>query len=100
LIVRWNDKPFEVRRTGTSFVGKEATAVTRTPAGHPEGYLEAFGNIYRNFAAALSARLAGRKVKESNYDYPQVGDGIRGMAFLDAVVKSSKAKSKWVKVAK
>jgi predicted dehydrogenase len=100
LTVRWNDKPFEVRRTGTGFVGKEATAVTRTPAGHPEGYLEAFGNIYRNFAAALSARLAGRKVKESNYDYPQVGDGIRGMAFLDAVVKSSKAKSKWVKVAK
>ncbi len=100
LVVRWTDKPLEIRRTGTGFVGKEAAAVVRIPAGHPEGYLEAFANIYRDFAAALSAKLDGKNIKESNCDYPQVSDGVRGMAFLDAVVKSSKAKGKWTKVEK
>lgn len=99
LIADWPDKPRELRRTATAFVSQAAAAASRIPAGHPEGYLEAFANLYRNFAAALSDRLAGRKVSESKYDYPQVGDGVRGMAFLEAVVRSAKLGSQWVKVA-
>jgi predicted dehydrogenase len=96
LLVRWTDKPTEIRRTATGFVGKAAAANTRIPAGHPEGYLEAFANIYNNFAIALQAVLSGKKVRETKYDYPNVHDGVRGMAFLTAVVKSNKAKDKWV----
>jgi len=98
LIVHWTNKPTEVRRTSTPFVGKEAAANTRLPAGHPEGYLEAFANIYNNFAQALTNVLEGRKVRETDYDYPNVHDGVRGMAFLDAVVNSARSKEKWVKV--
>jgi predicted dehydrogenase len=98
LIVDWTDKPRELRRTSTGFVGKAAAAVTRIPAGHPEGYLEAFATIYRNFAAALADRLDGRKVKETDYDYPTVQDGVRGMAFLQAVVKSNRAAARWTKL--
>ena len=98
LIVDWADKPRELRRTSTGFVGKAAAGATRIPAGHPEGYLEAFAILYRNFAQALADRLDGREVRETDYDYPTVRDGVRGMAFLDAVVKSSRAKQRWTKV--
>jgi predicted dehydrogenase len=98
LIVDWSDKPRELRRTSTPFVGKAAAANTRIPPGHPEGYLEAFANIYKHFAAALADRLDGKKVREADYDYPNVHDGVRGMAFLDAVVRSGKAKQKWVRM--
>lgn len=96
LILDWLDKPREIKRTATGFVGKSAAANTRLPAGHPEGFLEAFANIYKNFALALVQVLDGEKVKETDFDYPNVHDGARGMAFLEAVVKSSKAKGKWI----
>ncbi len=98
LIVHWADKATEIRRTATPFVGSEAAANTRLPAGHPEGYLEAFANIYKNFAEALTQVIEGKKIKETDCDFPNVNDGIRGMAFLTAVVKSSRSKDKWVKV--
>lgn len=98
LIVRWTDKPMEIRRASTGFIGKEAAANARTPAGHPEGYLEAFANIYNNFADTLIGELEGKRIKVADRDFPSVKDGIRGMAFIDAVVKSSKAKSKWIQI--
>ena len=67
----------------------------RTPGGHPEGYLEAFGNIYRNFAQTLSARIDGTTPSKEALDFPSVEDGIRGMAFIDNVVASSKSDKKW-----
>jgi predicted dehydrogenase len=95
LLVKWLDKPTQIVRAGTNgFVGAEAAFNARTPAGHPEGYLEAFANLYRNFALALSARLDGTKVPEL-VDFPSVDDGIRGMAFIDNVVKSGQSKEKW-----
>jgi len=100
LIVDWLDKPREIRRTATPFAGAAAAAVSRIPAGHPEGYLEAFANIYRNFAKALEARLAGKKVVEEKFDYPTVQDGVRGMAFLETVVKSNKKGSVWTPMPK
>ncbi|MEM8909043.1 MAG: gfo/Idh/MocA family oxidoreductase, partial [Bacteroidota bacterium] len=70
---------------------------TRIPAGHPEGYLEAFANIYRNFAICLRAHLNGKKPKAIYTDYPNIEDGVRGMRFIERVVASGKSKQKWVK---
>ena len=95
LIVRWPDRPFEVRRTGGPGVSEAATAATRLPAGHPEGFLEACALRYRNFAAALEARLAGRDPTSEELDFPTIDDGVRGMAFIDAVVDSSKRGGVW-----
>ena len=95
LVVRWPDRPFEVRRTGGPGVSEAATAATRLPAGHPEGFLEAFAVLYRNFAAALEARLAGRDPTSEELDFPTIDDGVRGLAFIDAVVDSSKRGGVW-----
>ena len=65
---------------------------------HPEGYIEGFANIYNSFADALSQVLQGNEVDESKVDYPNVHDGVRGMAFLEAVVGSSNGDLKWVQV--
>lgn len=95
LIVKWLDKPTQILRAGTNgFLHNDAIFNFRTPAGHPEGYLEAFANLYRNFALALSARMDGTKVP-SVVDFPTVDDGIRGMLFIDNVVKSGQSKEKW-----
>jgi len=98
LTLKWLDKPMEVWRAGSNFTGwlsSHALANCRTPSGHPEGYLEAFGNIYKNFAAALSAKLEGRQAPPEAMDFPGVDDGIRGMALIDTVVKSALSKEKW-----
>jgi predicted dehydrogenase len=96
LIVRWLDKPTEILRAGSNgFLAPIAKFNTRTPAGHPEGYLEAFANLYRNFALTVSARIDGTKPPEFASDFPSVDDGIRGMAFIDNVVKSAQSKEKW-----
>ena len=67
----------------------------RTPGGHPEGYLEAFGNLYRNFALNLSAKIDGTTPVKEALDFPTADDGIRGMAFIDNVVKSGESSEKW-----
>ncbi len=97
LYVKWLDKPMEIFRTGGGNLYAEAQEHTRIPAGHPEGYLEAFASIYRNFAFCLQARLAGKEPKKIYQDFPTVQDGVRGMQFIESVIKSGKSKSKWVK---
>lgn len=94
LIVKHLNRPMEVLRTGGNGVGHMAGFNTRTPSGHPEGYLEAFANIYRNFALTLAARIEGTDVAPE-IDFPTVEDGIRGMAFIDNVVASSESDQKW-----
>jgi predicted dehydrogenase len=95
LIVKWLDKPMQVLRAGSNgFLHPEALFNTRTPTGHPEGYLEAFANLYRNFALALMARLDGTTAP-LEVDFPSVDDGIRGMTFIDTVVKSGQSSEKW-----
>lgn len=98
LIVRWLDKPMEVYRAGMPYLSKAAKEFTRTPSGHPEGYLEAFANIYSSFAKAVVDYKKGKKVNASLYDYPDIEDGVRGMAFIEAAVKSSATNQKWVKI--
>lgn len=97
MLVKWLDKPMQVLRTG-NFLGAAANANTRTPAGHPEGYLEAFGNIYKNFAKVVQARIDGKTPDPMNLDFPTVEDGVRGMKFIDAVIESGDAGAKWVKL--
>lgn len=101
LLVKWLDRPMEVYRTANGYLCDAAKSATRTPPAHPEGYLEAFANIYKNFANAIRARLEGRKLAPDDpaNDYPKIEDGVRGMAFIEAVVKSSKANAKWTRLA-
>jgi predicted dehydrogenase len=98
LTVRWGDKPAQTFRAGNNYLDRESTYAThncRTPGGHPEGYLEAFGNLYRNFALSLSAKLNGEEPHKEWLDFPGIEDGIRGMAFIDNVVASSQSDKKW-----
>jgi len=98
LIVKWMGKPTQILRTGTSLNSDIATHNTRTPGGHPEGYLEAFANIYRNFAWTVMAKMDGKEPSPEMLDFPGVEDGIRGMQFIDTVVKAGYDDSvKWVK---
>ena len=98
LLVHRLDQPTQIYRTGNGYLGESATAHTRIPAGHPEGYLEAFANIYRNFAADIAADLAGEEAPATAKDYPSIQDGVRGMAFIEAVVKSSGDNAAWTKL--
>ena len=98
LIVRWNDKSTQILRTGVGDLSPEAQAHTRIPAGHPEGYLEAFGNIYRNVARCIQARIAGTAVDPLYTDFPTVEDGVRGMNFIYKVIESGKSEQKWIKL--
>ncbi len=96
LIVRWPNEPAQIYRAGTGYLGSLANANTRTPAGHPEGYIEAFANLYRNFARCINADLAGEKPAAEWEDYPGIEDGIRGMAFIEHVLKSTESDQKWM----
>ena len=98
VIVKWLDKPREIYRAGWGYLSESAKKNTRTPNGHPEGYLEAFANIYMNFAKAVRDYKPGKKTDSAKYDFPDVNDGVRGLAFVDTVIKSSKSNQKWTKV--
>src|SRR5690606_18524485 len=98
LLVKWLDQPTQIYRTGNGYLGTNAAAATRTPPSHPEGYLEAFANIYKNFANHVRATIDGTEPGEVALDYPKIDDGIRGMAFIEAVVASSKANAAWTKL--
>ena len=98
LLVKWPDQPTQIYRTASPYLGANATAASRTPPAHPEGYLEAFANIYRNFAASLLAREEGRPPSDTENDFPKIHDGIRGMVFIEAVVASGKANAAWTKI--
>jgi predicted dehydrogenase len=97
LIVRYPDKPLEVRRPGNPY-NRVANDWTRLPPGHPEAFLEAFANIYREAAKAIADAVAGRKVKA--YDYPDIRDALLGMAFIETTVKSAANKQKWTRFPK
>lgn len=95
LLLKWFDRPAEIYRTGGAYVSAYARHNTRVPAGHPEGYLEAFGNHYRNFASAILADMKGEKANEQVLDFPSTKEGVRGMAFVKHVVASNESEQKW-----
>ncbi len=97
LWLKWLDRPAELLRAGAD---RELSPVAqkniRTPAGHPEGYIEAFANLYKNFAHQLRARMTDTKPDPDLLDVPNVADGVRGMAFIEKVVESSRAGGIWI----
>jgi len=100
MLVKWLDQPMQVYRTANGYLCDAAKAAGRTPPAHPEGYLEAFANIYKNFANAIRAREAGQKLAKTALanDFPKIEDGVRGMAFIKAVVESSAKNAAWTKL--
>ena len=100
MLVKWLDQPMQVYRTANGYLSPAALGAGRTPPAHPEGYLEAFANIYKNFANHIRALNDRRKLAKDDpaLDYPRIADGIRGMAFIEAVVASSKANAAWTKL--
>ncbi|MEO1054873.1 MAG: Gfo/Idh/MocA family oxidoreductase [Bacteroidota bacterium] len=97
LTLKWLDKPREVLRTGANYAHLSSYALhnARLPSGHPEGYLEAFANIYRNFALSLRAIQNGQTPSPEMLDFPKVDEGVSGMAFIDKVIESSQSDQKW-----
>ncbi len=98
LTLKWLGQPMQVLRVGTSLDSAVAAHNTRVPGGHPEGYLEAFANIYRNFSLTVRSKANGQQPTAEMLDFPGVEDGLRGMQFIDTVVKAGYDDSaKWVK---
>ena len=98
LTVKGLGQPTQILRVGTSLDSAIAAHNTRTPGGHPEGYLEAFANIYRNFASTVMAKMDGVEPTPEMLDFPGVEDGIRGMQFIDTVVAAGYNDDvKWMK---
>ncbi|MBX5438197.1 MAG: Gfo/Idh/MocA family oxidoreductase [Thermoflavifilum sp.] len=98
LWVKWLHEPAQRLRTGGPGLSSFAQHNTRVPAGHPEGYLEAFANLYRNFALTLQAKLQGKDPQPEWLDFPGVEEGVRGMLFIEKVIASGKSTQKWVEL--
>ena len=98
LLLKLDGQPTQVYRAGVdnSYLSEFALANCRTPSGHPEGFIEAFANIYRNFSYAVN-NFNNSKKNDPKYDYPTVEEGLRGMKFIDAVIESSKS-SNWINI--
>ena len=97
LIVKDARSPRQVYRRGNGYITGAAAEHTRIPFGHPEGFIEAFANVYNCASVAIKDEILGKFPRKSGYDFPDIRDGIIGMAFIETVVKSSKSKEKWVK---
>jgi predicted dehydrogenase len=94
LRMKWADRPEEIRHAAAGYLNADARAVTRLPGGHPEGYLEAFAVLYREFADVLIA-WQGSRTNEIPPTLPGIEAGVRGMRFIDRAIESSKRES-WV----
>jgi predicted dehydrogenase len=91
-------QPRQMLTRGQDYLSDQAKNATRIPSGHPEGYLEAFANIYVGVARAIRRHLDGKPMKTSEYEFPTIYDGVRGMEFIYAAVESYKKGSSWVKL--
>ena len=96
LTLRYNDRPCEVLRGGSAYLA-DAAQRARLPAGHPEGYLEAFANLYREAFRAIAAEVCGQP-PPTDLDFPTIGDGVAGMTFLEAAVESARRGAAWVRL--
>jgi predicted dehydrogenase len=99
LTLRWLDRPAEIVRTGGPGLDERTAALTRTPAGHPEGYIEAFANLYRAFAQAIRADRAQPEGQSgASRWFPGLGDGLRTMRFVEATVANAASDRKWTRI--
>jgi predicted dehydrogenase len=92
------NKPTQIITRAGAGAGAAAGRMSRIPPGHPEGYLEGFANIYSEVALAIRAAQSGKKPDKASH-FPTIEDGVKGIAFVEAAVKSSKANGKWTKLA-
>lgn len=99
LTLRWLDRPAEIVRAGGPGLAPSTVDRLRTPAGHPEGYIEAFANLYRSFAAAVKEGAAAPAARGARDWYPHVADGLRTMAFVEAMIANSAGSEKWTRLA-
>ncbi len=99
LYLKWGNRPMEIVDIGNNgYLGECALLNTRTPAGHPEGFMEAFANIYRNFSLTVRALKNGETPRAEDLDFPTVYDGVRGMQFIETMVKAGyDNEAKWQK---
>lgn len=95
LWLKFANAPAQLLRAGVGDISAITRANLRTPSGHPEGYIEAFANHYRNFAGQIQARLAAVQATAVQKDVPDISDALRGMVFIEAVVKANQSKQKW-----
>jgi len=101
LHVKEQNGPLQVWRRGNPYVAAKSPAAdrgNRIPSGHPEAFIEAFANIYRNFTDAIRARMSRQKADKLVLDFPDVNDGIRGMLFIETVLAGGKSRQKWLKM--
>ncbi|MBP6600412.1 MAG: Gfo/Idh/MocA family oxidoreductase [Verrucomicrobiales bacterium] len=98
LIVKYANAPRKTYRRGNDYISEAAAGhgFTRTPFAHPEGFIEAFANIYLAAVRAISDRIDGNPAPEGGYDFPTVDDGVAGVAFIKASVESSASDQKWL----
>ena len=95
LIMKFAEQPRQIHRRGNVYNGPECQKYTRLPFGHPEAFIEAFANVYLAFAEAIADRIAGN---QGEYDFPTIDDGVYGMAFIEAAVRSSQNNAAWTKL--
>ena len=95
LWLKWPDRPTQMLRTGGDYLGDLASANTRPPMGHPEGYLEAFANLYMAFAGQIRAPISGQSPDARSADCPGITEAIRGMNFIEIAVAASASDVKW-----
>jgi predicted dehydrogenase len=103
LYVKEPNGPVQVWRRGNDYVAERSPAAgraTRLPFGHPEAFIEAFANNYCNFADTVRAKLTRTKPDPLALDFPKVGDGLRGMLFIESLIVSNKTSRKWTKMKK
>lgn len=98
LIVKYANAPRKTYRRGNDYLGEEAASNTRTPFAHPEGFIEAFANVYLAAARAITDQIEGVSPPTGGYDFPTVDDGVAGMAFIEACVESSRNNAGWTKL--
>ncbi len=89
-------QPPQIYSRGTGYISPDAAAFSRIPAGHPEGYFEAFANIYSAFADAMLKKISGEEVDESRAGYPTIDAGVDGVRFISKSVESMNKGSIWV----
>ncbi|MBN1640213.1 MAG: Gfo/Idh/MocA family oxidoreductase [Anaerolineae bacterium] len=90
------DEPIQVMSRGNGYLCEAADRASRLPTGHPEAFIEAFGNVYLNATDTMRAKLLGREPTALERDFPTVYDGARGVYFIERVVESAHSDRKWL----
>ncbi len=98
LKVSYLDKPSQILSRGRDSFYPRPTEICRTPAGHPEGYFEAFGTIYTTFIGALAKNKAGEELSDADLDFPTPKEGASGVKFIEKCVESSEKGAIWIKI--